>query len=60
MAKAKGVRVPDIETPEKAQRMADQIKLLRAYLTGWKEAGRVMPPGYEVLWQIHNALRNVK
>jgi hypothetical protein len=55
----KSVKLKGI-SKEKADSMADQVKLLRAYFNGWVDAGKMLPPGHEVLWQLHVALREAE
>ena len=43
---------------EKAELLYDQLTKLQAYMTGWTDAGKMAPPGSEVLWQIDMMLRN--
>lgn len=45
-------------TPEKYEQYQRQIGKLRSWLTGWTDAGKMGPPGSEVLWQIDMMLRN--
>ena len=37
-----------------------ELGKLRAWLTGWKEAGRTPPPGSEVIWQIQSFIKDVE
>jgi hypothetical protein len=59
VVKNKSIKLKNIDK-EKVDSMVDQIKLLRAYFTGWSDAGKMLPPGHEVLWQLHIALREAE
>lgn len=45
-------------TDERLEQYQYQIGKLRAWLTGWTDAGKMAPPGSEVLWQIDRMLRD--
>lgn len=45
-------------TEEKLEQYQRQVGKLRAWLTGWTDAGKQAPPGSEVLWQLDMMLRN--
>ncbi|CAB4143726.1 hypothetical protein UFOVP447_219 [uncultured Caudovirales phage] len=45
-------------TPEKLEQYDRQLGKLRSWLTGWSDAGKMGPPGSEVLWQLQSMLRN--
>lgn len=44
-------------TDEKLKQYQSQLGKLRAWLTGWTDAGRLGPPGSEVLWQLDMLLK---
>lgn len=43
---------------EKLEQYIYQLGKLRAWHTGWTDAGKTSPPGSEVLWQLDMMLRN--
>lgn len=45
---------------EKAESLYDQLTKLQAYMTGWRDAGKMPPPGSEAIWQLRNLLKNGK
>ena len=45
-------------TDEKLEQFQKQIGKLRSWHTGWTDAGKMSPPGSEVLWQLDQMLRN--
>ena len=45
-------------TDEKLEQYKSQIGKMRAWLKGWTDAGKMAPPGAEVLWQIDMMLRD--
>lgn len=45
-------------TDEKLDQYQKQVGKLRSWLTGWTDAGKMAPPGSEVLWQLDMMLRN--
>lgn len=45
-------------TAERHDQYLSQIGKLRSWLTGWADAGKMHPPGSEVLWQLDQMLRN--
>jgi hypothetical protein len=45
-------------TPERLEQYQKQIGKLRSWLTGWTDAGKIAPPGSEVLWQLDMMLRD--
>ena len=45
-------------TEERLEQYKKQVGKLRAWLTGWTDAGKSAPPGSEVLWQIDMMLRD--
>lgn len=45
---------------EKAESLYDQLTKLQAYITGWRDAGKMTPPGSEAVWQLRNLLKNGK
>ena len=45
-------------TEERSEQYQRQIGKLRAWLTGWTDAGKHAPPGSEVLWQLDKMLRD--
>ena len=45
-------------TDEKLEQYKRQLGKLRSWHTGWTDAGKMAPPGSEVLWQLDMMLRN--
>jgi len=45
-------------TDEKLEQYKRQLGKLRAWHTGWTDAGKMAPPGSEVLWQLDRMLRD--
>lgn len=45
-------------TEEKLEQYQRQVGKLRSWLTGWTDAGKMAPPGSEVLWQLDMMLKN--
>jgi hypothetical protein len=45
-------------TDEKLDQYQKQLGKVRSWLTGWTDAGKMAPPGSEVLWQLDMMLRN--
>ena len=43
---------------EKLEQFQGQIGKVRSWLSGWTDAGRLSPPGAEVLWQLDMMLKN--
>lgn len=43
-----------------AESLYQQLTKLQAYMTGWRDAGKVTPPGYEAVWQLRNLLKNAE
>lgn len=43
---------------EKLDQYQQQIGKVRSWLTGWTDAGKMGPPGSEVLWQLDMMLKN--
>jgi hypothetical protein len=44
-------------TDEKIDQYTRQLGKLRAWMSGWTDAGKMAPPGSEVLWQIDMMLQ---
>jgi hypothetical protein len=44
----------------KANSLDAQLAKLRAFVTGWTEAGKLPPPGSEAIWQVQQLLRDAK
>ena len=47
-------------TDEKLKQYRYQLGKLRAWHTGWTDAGKMAPPGSEVLWQLDMMLSNAE
>jgi hypothetical protein len=45
-------------TEEKLEQYKSQLGKLRSWHTGWTDAGKMAPPGSEVLWQLDMLLKN--
>ena len=43
---------------DKADSLYKQLTKLQAYMTGWRDAGKMTPPGYEAVWQLRNILKD--
>ena len=53
MAKNSDIRIPK----EKAEMLYGELTKLQAWLTGWKDAGKLGPPGDNAVWQLRNILK---
>ncbi len=45
-------------TDEKLDQYQKQLGKVRSWLTGWTDAGKMAPPGSQVLWQLDMMLRD--
>lgn len=45
---------------ERAEGLYQELTKLQAYMTGWRDAGKLTPPGSEAIWQLRGLLKNGK
>ena len=56
---AKNTEMVTIEiSQERLDQYQRQLGKVRSWLTGWTDAGKMGPPGSEVLWQLDMMLKN--
>ena len=53
MTKKTDIRI----SKEKAEMLYGELTKLQAWLTGWKDAGKLGPPGDNAVWQLRNILK---
>lgn len=45
---------------DKADMLYSELTKLQAWHTGWREAGKLSPPGSEAVWQLRNIIKQGK